>query len=77
MRYDLIRAGRSYSEVGRSISLLDLADFITGAIQFDPSTVLYRLFGAAVDGPAPASPPARPREKSAAEIRAELARATA
>lgn len=59
------------------MSLRDLADFITGAITYDPSTVLHRMFGAVVDGPAsPNAPQGRPREKTAAEIRAELARAT-
>lgn len=64
------------------MSLVDLSDFITGAITHDPSTVLHRLFGAvtADPNPQPSTPGQQrnqPREKTAAQIRAELARATA
>lgn len=62
------------------MSLLDLSDFITGAITHDPSTVLHRMFGAVTVDTISPSPSgagrARPREKTAAEIRADVARAT-
>ncbi|MDV6299951.1 hypothetical protein R3P82_12610 [Dietzia maris] len=61
------------------MSLLDLSDFVIGAIAHDPSTVLYRMFGAVAGTPAPGQAESRPRpqEKTAAQIRAEVARASA